>query len=60
IIPHMERDRIAAGGAIDNVPRSDPRHADFNRLHNASVHLEEAVMLGGVVLVVLLARQECA
>ena len=60
IIPHMERDRIAAGGAIDNVPRSDPRHADFDRLHNSSVHLEEAVMLGGLVLVILLSRQECA
>ena len=60
IIPHMERDRIAAGGAIDNVPRSDPRHVDFDRLHNRSVHLEEAVMLLGIVLVILLANQEGA
>ncbi|HEV2280683.1 MAG TPA: DUF4149 domain-containing protein [Acidobacteriaceae bacterium] len=58
IIPHMERDRIAAGGAIDNVPRTDPRHADFDRLHNRSVHLEEAVMLLGIVLVILLAAQQ--
>lgn len=58
IIPHMERDRIAAGGAIDNVPRTDPRHADFDRLHNRSVHLEKAVMLLGIVLVILLAAQQ--
>lgn len=58
IIPHMERDRIAAGGAIDNVPRTDPRHADFDRLHNRSVHLEEAVMLLGIVLVILVAAQQ--
>jgi hypothetical protein len=56
IIPRMERDRIAAGGAIDNVPRTDPRHIDFNRLHNTSEDVEEAVMFGGLVLLVLLAR----
>ncbi|HKR26395.1 MAG TPA: DUF4149 domain-containing protein [Acidobacteriaceae bacterium] len=60
IIPRMEHDRIAAGGAIDNVPRTDPRHADFDRLHNRSVHLEEAVMLLGLILVILLASQEVA
>lgn len=60
IIPHMERDRIAVGGAIDNVPSTEPHHADFNRLHNVSVHLEETVMLGGVVLVVFLSRDSCA
>jgi Domain of unknown function (DUF4149) len=59
IIPHMERDRIAVGGAIDNVPASEPHHADFNRLHNVSTHVEEAVMLGGVVLIILLSREEC-
>jgi hypothetical protein len=56
IIPRMERDRIAAGGAIDSVPKTDPRHADFDHLHNVSTDVEEAVMLGGLVLVVLLAR----
>jgi len=56
IIPRMERDRIAAGGAIDRVARNDPRHVDFDRLHRVSTHVEEAVMLGGVVLVILLAR----
>jgi hypothetical protein len=57
IIPRMERDRIAAGGAIDNVPPTDSRHADFNRLHVESEHLEEAVMLCGVVLVIVLSHE---
>lgn len=56
IIPRMERDRIAAGGAIDSVPRTDPRHADFDHLHRVSTDVEEAVMIGGFVLVILLAR----
>lgn len=57
IIPRMESDRIAAGGAIDNVPPADSRHADFNRLHVESEHLEEAIMLCGVVLVIVLAHE---
>ena len=56
IIPRMERDRIAAGGAIDAVPKTDPRHVDFDRLHNLSTDVEEAVMIGGFVLLILLAR----
>ncbi len=56
IIPRMERDRIAAGGAIDSVPKTDPRHADFDRLHHVSTDVEEAVMIGGFVLLILLAR----
>lgn len=56
IIPHMERDRIAAGGAIDNVPKTDSRHIDFDRLHHISEDVEEAVMFGGLILVVVLAR----
>ena len=60
IIPRMEQDRIAAGGAIDSVPATDPRHADFNRLHQVSTHFEESIMLGGLILVVLLARDHSA
>jgi len=56
IIPKMEADRIAVGGAIDSVPKSDPHHADFDRLHHLSEDVEEAIMIAGVVLVVLLAR----
>ena len=58
IIPRMETYRIAAGGVIDAVPPSDPNREAFNRLHNQSTHVEEGVMLAGLVLVVLLARAE--
>ncbi|HEX3985046.1 MAG TPA: hypothetical protein VHX13_00440 [Acidobacteriaceae bacterium] len=56
IIPRMEHDRIAAGGAIDAVPHTNPLHADFDRLHVRSEHVEEVVMLAGLLLVILLAR----
>lgn len=56
IIPRMEQDRIAAGGAIDSVPKNDLRHVDFDRLHNVSTDVYEAVTLGGLVLVILVAR----
>jgi hypothetical protein len=60
IIPAMERDRIAAGGAIDTQNRASPLTADFNRLHNRSTTVEEAVLLLGVATVVLVAYAESA
>ncbi len=60
IIPAMERDRIAAGGAINTQDRADPQVADFNRLHNRSTLVEETVLLLGVVTVVLVAYAESA
>ena len=56
IIPRMETYRLAAGGAIDAVPPTNPNRIGFNRLHNVSVDVEEGVMAGGVVLVFLLAH----
>ena len=58
IIPAMERDRIAAGGAIDTADRASPYTQDFNKLHNRSTLVEEAVLLFGLVTVVLVARAE--
>jgi Domain of unknown function (DUF4149) len=55
IIPQMERDRIAAGGAIDAVPQNNPYRMDFNRLHNRSENVELVVLFAGIVVVVLLA-----
>jgi MFS superfamily sulfate permease-like transporter len=55
IIPRMENYRIAAGGAIDAVPPDNPNRVAFNKLHGTSEHVEEGVLLAGVVLVVLLA-----
>ena len=55
IIPRMESFRMAAGGAIDAVERNDPNRVAFNKLHVVSERVEEGVLLGGVVLVILLA-----
>jgi tellurite resistance protein TehA-like permease len=60
IIPSMERDRIAAGGSIDTNDRASPYTADFNRLHNRSVYVEQAIILFGLATVVLVARAETA
>jgi hypothetical protein len=58
IIPAMERDRIAAGGAIDSSNASNATTAHFNKLHNRSEFVEEAVLLLGLATVVLMARAE--
>jgi hypothetical protein len=58
IIPAMDRDRAAAGGAIDTTNLSDPVTADFKKLHNRSVDVELAIMLFGVATVALLAYAE--
>ncbi len=58
IIPAMERDRIAAGGAIDAADASNPNVADFNRLHNRSELVEEVIDLMGLTTVILVAWAE--
>lgn len=58
IIPAMEHDRIAAGGAIDAAPATDPNRIDFDRLHHRSEFVEEAILLMGLVTVVLVAGAE--
>ncbi|MGA7316146.1 MAG: DUF4149 domain-containing protein [Silvibacterium sp.] len=62
IIPKMEGYRMAAGGAIDAVDRDDPNRVAFNKLHGVSTKVETGVLLGGVVLVILLAANygDCA
>jgi len=58
IIPAMESDRIAAGGAIDTSDTTNPNTIHFNRLHNRSEHVEMVILLMGLVTVVLVARAE--
>src|SRR5580700_3456939 len=58
IIPAMERDRTAAGGAIDTLDTTNPTTVHFNKLHNRSEHIELAVLLLGLATVVLVARAE--
>jgi hypothetical protein len=60
IISAMERDRIAAGGAIDLADAANPNRVDFNRLHIRSEHVEEAILLLGLATVVFVARAETA
>src|SRR5215469_946150 len=57
IIPKMEGYRMAAGGAIDVASRNDPNTVAFNKLHVLSERVEQGVLLGGLVLVVLLAAE---
>jgi uncharacterized membrane protein len=58
IIPAMERDRIAAGGAIDAVEAANPSRMDFERLHHRSENVEMAILLFGVATVAFVARAE--
>ncbi len=58
IIPAMERDRIASGGAIDLRDPSDPSVAHFNKLHNRSEQVETVLLLLGIAAVVFVARAE--
>jgi hypothetical protein len=58
IIPAMERDRIASGGAIDATDRTNPLTEDFNKLHNRSERVEAALMVLGIAAVALVAHAE--
>jgi len=58
IIRAMERDRVAAGGAIDTADASNPVTIHFNKLHNRSEHVEMVILLLGIATVALVARAE--
>jgi hypothetical protein len=58
IIPAMERDRRAAGGAIDANDPENPVTAHFNRLHHLSEDVEGAILLLGLATVGLVAWAE--
>jgi len=58
IIPAMERDRMAAGGAIDTTDITNATTIHFNKLQHRSVFVEETVLLLGLATVVLAARAE--
>ena len=60
IIPAMERDRLAAGGAIDAAPVDNPARVDFNALHRRSTNVEGAVLLLGIATVAFIAGAETA
>jgi uncharacterized protein DUF4149 len=58
IIPAMERDRLAAGGVIDNAALDDPARVHFEALHKRSERVEGIVILLGIVVVVLVGGGE--
>jgi Domain of unknown function (DUF4149) len=58
IIPAMERDRMAAGGAIDVQDGTNPAVAHFNMLHNRSEHVEMVILALGIATVVVVAKAE--
>jgi hypothetical protein len=58
IMRAMERDRVAAGGAINTTDSTNPLTVDFDKLHHRSENVEVAILLFGLVTVVLVARAE--
>jgi len=58
IIPAMEMDRLAAGGAIDAADATNPSSIHFQKLHQRSEQVEEAILLLGLATVVLVAWAE--
>lgn len=58
VIPTMERDRVAAGGAIDAATAANPSRVDFEKLHHRSVYVEETILLLGIATVVLVTKAE--
>lgn len=53
ILPHMENDRIALGGNVDQAPADAPARVDFNRLHQLSVRIESVILIEGILLLAL-------
>jgi uncharacterized membrane protein len=58
IIPRMEQYRIQAGGAINRSAPNDPARIAFNQLHKVSEKVEVGVLVCGVTLLFLIAREE--
>lgn len=57
IIPAMERDRIAAGGDIEDAASDNSARQDFERLHAISEKVEGAALLLGLASIVLIAAE---
>jgi hypothetical protein len=57
ILPAMEQDRIQAGGAIETADISSPARMDFESLHAWSERLEGFVLLCGIGVILVLARE---
>ena len=59
VIPRMNLLR-AQMGPVEATPASDPRRAQFDRLHTASVDIEGGVLLAGLIALFLATREKSA
>ena len=57
ILPRMDRDQALAGGVIETAPLNNPGRVDFERMHPISERLEGLVLLCGIGVVLVLARE---
>ena len=57
ILPAMDRDRVLAGGDINVAAQTNPARIHFDRLHARSEQIEGAVLLLGLCVVFLIARE---
>jgi len=57
ILPAMEQDRVASGGEIEIADAQSAPRVDFERLHVLSERLEGFVLLCGLGVVLVLARE---
>jgi len=59
VIPRMNLLR-AQMGSVDATPATDPRRAQFDRLHAASVDIEGGVLVTGLIALFLTLREKSA
>jgi hypothetical protein len=57
VLPAMEVDRALAGGEVETASLENPGRVDFERLHRLSERLEGFVLVCGLGVVFLLARE---
>ncbi|HWZ52190.1 MAG TPA: DUF4149 domain-containing protein [Granulicella sp.] len=57
VLPAMEQDRVAAGGNIDAAPRTSGPRTHFERLHVRSERIEGGILLCGLGIILLMARE---
>ncbi len=57
VLPAMELDRASVGGDIETAPAVSPAKLHFEKLHKRSESVEAGVLLCGIAIVVLMARE---
>ena len=57
LLPAMDNDRARAGGEINSVAIDHPARVHFDKLHKRSEVVEGAILLAGLLIVSLMARE---